>query len=169
MSEDLFGERGNETTTSSKRSRTRIRPKHTRLLCGMGGDIESGENVLLGSISHTQHPSYSIMPNGSSGWLLEQNASYHSDSLVPFEIDFDAAWHLKHWSKLTMLDLEEIIAYFPNSNSYLLREKYGKYYLVHGEQEVFYDLGDSQDSVVFFPHFSLLHILTEDTVKVLSH
>jgi hypothetical protein len=68
-----------------------------------------------------------------------------------------------------MLDLEEIIAHFPNSNSYLLRETSGKYYFSHGEQEVFYDLGNSQDSVVFFPHFLFLRILTADTVEMLSH
>jgi hypothetical protein len=52
---------------------------------------------------------------------------------------------------------------------FLLREKSGKYYFSHGEQEVFYDQGNSRDSVVFFPHFLFLHILTVDTVEVLSH
>jgi hypothetical protein len=115
MSEDLFGGCGNETITPSKRSR--IRPKHTGLLCGMGGDIKSGGNVSLGRFL------YSITSNGSSEWLLEQNTSYHSDSPVPLEIYFDVAWQLKHWSTLTMLDLEEIIAHFPNSNSYYAKNR----------------------------------------------
>ena len=81
--------------------------------------------------------------------MLHVDARYNSDIPEPIKADFDVDGQLKLWSTMTRLDLEEIVAYFPRTNSYLVRAKSGKYYLSQGELEVFYDLGDSEDSVVF--------------------
>ncbi len=61
--------------------------------------------------------------NFSSEWLLHVDARYNSDIPEPIEADFDVDGQLKLWSTMTMLDLEEIVAYFPRTNSYLVRAK----------------------------------------------
>ena len=48
---------------------------------------------------------------------------------VPIESDFDVNGQLAIWSGLVGIKFEEIVAYFGQSNSYLVRAKSGMYYL----------------------------------------